>query len=43
MALGVSGFPTLFVIGADGRVAWNDELGGDLSTEIDKALGASGK
>ena len=42
-ALGVSGFPTLFVIGADRRVAWNDELNGTLSDQIEKALAAGGQ
>lgn len=36
-ALGVVGFPTLFVVGPDGRVAWNDELGGKLVDAIEKA------
>ena len=39
-ALGVSGYPTLFVIGADGKIVWNDELGGDLQNAIDQALAA---
>lgn len=42
-ALGVSGFPTLFVIGADGRVVWNDELPGELPDQINKALDAAAK
>lgn len=37
-SLGVQGFPTVFVLGADGRVAWNDELGGELSDAIEQAL-----
>lgn len=37
-ALGVAVFPTTLVIGADGRVAWNHELSGDLEHAIDKAL-----
>jgi hypothetical protein len=31
------------VIGADGRVAWNDESGGNLSAAIEKALAAAKK
>ena len=41
-AFGVSGFPTIFVIGADGKVAWNDEMGGELPDAIDEALAAAG-
>jgi hypothetical protein len=37
-ALGVAGFPTTLVIGADGRVVWNHEMAGDLEQAIDKAL-----
>ena len=37
-ALGVTGYPTSFVIGKDGTVAWNDELGGSLEEAITKAL-----
>ncbi len=36
-ALGVVGFPTLFVVGPDGRVTWNDDLGGKLVDAIAKA------
>ena len=39
-AFGVTGYPTVFVIGADGKVAWNDWMGGELHDEIDKALQA---
>lgn len=38
----VSGWPTLFVIGADGKVAWNDYQQGDLTEAIEKALEAGG-
>ena len=38
----VSGWPTLFVIGADGKVAWNDYQQGDLAEAIEKALEAAG-
>jgi hypothetical protein len=39
-ALGVRGVPTTFVVARDGRIAWNDELGGDLDDAIQRALGA---
>jgi hypothetical protein len=42
-ALGVAGFPTTLVIGADGRVAWNHELSGDLERAIDAALAKAQK
>jgi hypothetical protein len=38
-ALGVRGYPTVFVIGRDGKIAWNDELPGTLEEAISKALG----
>lgn len=38
--LGVSGFPTLFVVDADGTIVWNDELGGNLTDALDQALAA---
>jgi len=34
----VSGLPTLFVIGTDGRVLWNDEMGGELEDALQAAL-----
>ena len=37
-ALGVQGFPSILVIGADGRIAWNDELSGTLDDAIEQAL-----
>jgi len=40
-ALGVTGIPSVFVIGADGKVAWKNELGGELHDAIDKALQAA--
>ena len=36
--LRVSGFPTMFVFGADGKVLWHDELGGSLEEALDAAL-----
>lgn len=42
-AYGVRGIPTTFVIGADDKVAWNDDLGGDLGDAIEKALAAKKK
>ena len=38
--LGVTGLPTTFVIGKDGKVAWHDEMGGSLEDAITKALEA---
>ena len=40
-ALEVIGYPTVFVIGADGNIAWRDEFGGTLSEAIDQALNDS--
>lgn len=37
-ALGVNAFPTIVVFGADGRVFWNDEMGGDLDDAVQAAL-----
>ena len=37
-ALGVQAFPTKIVVGADGRIAWHDELGGSLDAAIRQAL-----
>jgi thiol-disulfide isomerase/thioredoxin len=37
-ALGVQVFPTLIVIDASGKVAWTNDLGGDLSSALDRAL-----
>jgi hypothetical protein len=37
-ALKVPGYPTTFVIGRDGKVAWNSFMAGSLKGEIDKAL-----
>ena len=42
-ALGVTGYPTVFVIGADGKVAWNDERAGELEDAIEKAIVAAGR
>ena len=39
-ALGVSGYPTVLVIGMDGKVVWNDEMSGELNDAIEKALAA---
>lgn len=39
-AFGVQGYPTMFVIGADGKVVWNDEIGGELESAVDEALAA---
>ena len=35
---GVEGYPTAFVVGADGKVAWNDGMEGDLDAAIEKAV-----
>jgi len=40
-ALGVTGIPSVFVIGADGKIAWNDRLGGELHDAIEKAIQAT--
>lgn len=40
-ALGIQGFPTKFVIGRDGRVAWNSDQPGTLESAIDAALANS--
>lgn len=40
-ALGVFAFPTIIVIGADGKVIWNDEQRGDLDSAIEQALMAA--
>jgi len=37
-ALGVRTIPTLFVIGADGRITWNSNLDGTLDEAIEAAL-----
>ena len=37
-ALGVRGYPTVLVIGTDGKVTWNNEMGGELRDAIDQAL-----
>lgn len=37
-ALRIEGFPTLFVVGRDGRVVWNDYHGGTLEHAIANAL-----
>ncbi len=39
-ALGVQGLPTVLLVGADGKVLWNDELGGALDDAIGQALGS---
>ena len=40
-ALGVRQYPTVFVIGADGKIAWNDEQETPLEDAIDAALAAA--
>lgn len=40
-AFGVTAFPTIIIIGADGKIAWNDELGGNLEDALDRALAAA--
>jgi hypothetical protein len=40
-ALAVEAFPTTFVFGRDGKVAWHDELDGSLADAIAKALEAA--
>lgn len=42
-ALGVHYFPTVIVIGADGRVAWSSDDGGTLPVALDRALRAAGE
>ena len=37
-ALSVPYIPALFVVGRDGRIAWNSETGGELSSAIEAAL-----
>ena len=37
-ALRVFGYPTTFVFGADGRVLWNDAMGGKVEDAIAAAL-----
>ena len=39
-ALGVRYFPSLFVVGTDGRIVWQNEMGGSLEQAIDAALAA---
>ena len=38
-ALHVSGYPTLIVVGPDGRIVWNDEQGGTLQDALETVLG----
>jgi thiol-disulfide isomerase/thioredoxin len=40
-ALGVEAIPSVFVIGKDGRVVWNNDRHGSLEEAIDSALGKS--
>ena len=40
-AYGVSNYPTVFVVGADGKVAWNDEMDGELQQAIKESLAAA--
>lgn len=40
-ALQVTGLPTVFVIGSDGKIVWRREMGGQLSDAIEQALNAS--
>jgi hypothetical protein len=42
-ALGVEGFPTTIVIGANGRIAWNNYCDGNLDQAIEKALASAKK
>ena len=42
-SLGVSAFPTEIVVGADGRIAWHDELDGELRDAIKAALSQASK
>jgi len=35
---GIQGFPTTFVIGKDGKIAWHDEMGGTTKDAIAAAL-----
>jgi hypothetical protein len=37
-ALGIRAFPTTIVVGKDGRVVWNDEMGGSLESALEQAL-----
>lgn len=36
--LNLNGIPTIFVIGADGKVLWHDELDGTVEEALDAAL-----
>lgn len=40
---GVQGYPTVFVVGTDGKVVWNDNLEGGVEAAVEKALKATGK
>jgi hypothetical protein len=41
-ALGVEAYPTTIVFGADGELAWRDEMGGSLESALEQALAAAG-
>jgi len=43
VAFNVEYFPTLIVIGADGRIAWTNEERGSLGVALDRALRAAKK
>ena len=40
-ALGVTGLPAVLVVGADGKVFWNHEMGGTVEDALQQALAAA--
>lgn len=39
-ALQVTGIPTTFVVGRDGKIVWNDEVDGSFESAVEEALSA---